>query len=119
VSPPNQTDFPPAATAQEAQSVVLRSKAVRAEVCWQGRQLMRAVMLSPGAGTGAAAEELLVEEETEMRFEPEAVGERVMSMSCHQSSSTAFLMPLSWNHCFDVSAGILELGLRSIYLLQS
>lgn len=55
---------------------------------------MRAVMVSPadaGAGEVGAVE-------TEMRFSPEGAGERIMSMSCHQSSSTALVTPLSWNH---------------------
>lgn len=45
VSPSKQTDLPPEDTAQEAQRVVDLSKGVRAEVCWQGRQDMRAVIL--------------------------------------------------------------------------
>ncbi len=101
MSPPNQTLLPPDATAQEAQSVWFLSKAVRAEVCWQGRQEMRAVMLLLlllsllfVVGEGAVEEE----EVTEMRFSPKGAGARVMSMSCHQSSSTVFLTPFSWNH---------------------
>ena len=50
---------------------------------------MRAVM-SEDAGEG-------VEEVEEMRFSPE-VGERVRSTSFHQSISTTFFMPHSWNH---------------------
>lgn len=55
---------------------------------------MRAVMLSPAGGEGEAG----FEEATEMRLSPEGVGARVISISCHQSSSTALLTPLSWNH---------------------
>jgi hypothetical protein len=92
--------LPPAETAHEDQRVVLRSKAVRAEVCWQGRQEMRAVIVSPGVGAEEEEEELgLLEEDTEMRFSVVgAEGLRAISMSCHQSSSTAFLTPLSLNH---------------------
>lgn len=55
---------------------------------------MRAVMLSPAGREG----EVGGEEETEMRFSPEGAGARVMSMSCHQSSSTVLFTPLFWNH---------------------
>jgi hypothetical protein len=75
---------------------------VRAETCWHGRQDIRAVIvllvsgetLAPFAAEG-------VEEAIEMRFSPleePAFGERVTSMSCHQSSSTALSIPESWNH---------------------
>lgn len=46
MSPPNQTDLPAEATAQEAQRVWFLSHRVRAEVCWQGRQEIRAVITS-------------------------------------------------------------------------
>jgi hypothetical protein len=96
VSPPNQTDLPPEETAHEAQRVALRSKRPRAEVCWQGRQEMRAVISVVDGGL-AGAEEAGGEETVEMCFSP-VLGVRVRSMSCHQSSSTAFWMPLSLNH---------------------
>lgn len=67
---------------------------------------MRAVIVSSGADArvGEGDELGLVEEETEMRFSPVVVeGVRVMSMSCHQSSSTVFLTPLSINH-YQMSA---------------
>lgn len=58
---------------------------------------MRAVMLSAvgraGEEEGEAGE--VGEEETETRFSPEGARERVMSMSCHQSSSTVLFTPLS------------------------
>lgn len=57
---------------------------------------MHATMSSPAAAVSAG--EAGGEEETETRFSPDAVGESVMSMSCHQSSSTALVTPLSWNH---------------------
>jgi hypothetical protein len=63
---------------------------------------MRAIIVSPGAEAGEGeGGELGLAEETEMRFSPVGVeGARVMSMSCHQSSSTVFLTPLSVNHCW-------------------
>lgn len=88
--------------------MVLRSKAVRAEVCWQGRHEMRAVMLSAPVARDAEGE-VGADEETEMRFSPEGTGARVMSMSCHQSSSTALLTPLFWNHWFESQQVCLEM----------
>lgn len=68
------------------------SNAVRADVCWHGRQEMRAVMSEDVGGE-------LEADAFEMRFSPD-VGDRVRSTSFHQSSSTTFWMPHSLNHFF-------------------
>lgn len=44
MSPPNQTFLSPDLTAQDAHKVWFLSHKVRAEVCWHGRQEIRAVM---------------------------------------------------------------------------
>ena len=69
------------------------SKGERAEVCWQGRQEIRAMISEPGVeGVGFDVAEAL-----EILFSP-VLGERVISISCHQSISSTFLIPQSWNH---------------------
>lgn len=90
MSPPNQTDFPPEETDQEAHRVVDLSKGVRADVCWQGRQEILALIFSF---------EVPVDEELGEGFSL-VDGDNVRSTSSHQSSSTAVLMPQSSNHFF-------------------
>lgn len=50
MSPPNQTDLPPEEMLQLDQSVWPWSKRVRALVCWQGRQDIRAVIVEEDGG---------------------------------------------------------------------
>ena len=63
--------------------MVLRSKAERAKVCWQGRHEIRAVMVSAPVAGWEDGDVGAVEEETEICFSLAVVGESVMSMSCH------------------------------------
>lgn len=85
MSPPKYTDLPPEETDQEAHSVVDLLKGLRADVCWQGRQEILAVISFEGPN---------VEE-----LDEDSVGlNNVRSTSSHQSSSTALLMPQFANH---------------------
>ncbi len=66
VSPPKKTDLPPDVIDQEAQRVAARSWIERAEICWQGRQEIWAVIVSSEledfeAGVGPSVEEMLVD----------------------------------------------------------
>jgi hypothetical protein len=88
VSPPNQTGFPPEETDQEAHRVVDLSKGVRADVCWQGRQEILALIFSF---------EVPVDEELDEGFLL-VDGDNVRSTSSHQSSSTAVVIPESATH---------------------
>jgi len=95
--PPNQTFLPPLSTLQLAQSVCPLSKGVRALVCWQGRQPMRATTCSGVEASGSmsrSAEDPSLETRTD--FSP-AVGDRAMSRSSHQSSSVTLEMPEAVN----------------------
>lgn len=98
MSPPNQTDLSPEETAHEHQSVQPLSKAVRAEVCWEGRQEIRAVIEEEGVvcegGEACDGDEGGEDVELETRFSP-VTGEKITSTSSHQSISTTFSIPHS------------------------
>lgn len=83
-------------TDHEDQRVAARSKRPRAEMCWQGRQDMRAVMASGAAGGCPSSVEVM------LGFwdagEGDGDGVRVKSTSSHQSISVMFCTPQFRNH---------------------
>ena len=78
-----------------------RSQGVRAEMCWQGRQEMRADILElsdggEGGGVGSAAVEIVfILVDLVGWFD----GVSVKLTSSHQSSSVQEWIPLLANHC--------------------
>ena len=89
-------------TAQEAHRVAARSVMLRAEMCWHGRQEMRAVIVFWEGWTVlfvSEAEVMLVRWEDLPATEGiREVGVSAKSMSSHQSSSVQFCMPHAANH---------------------
>src|SRR3954451_20623753 len=86
-------------TAHEAQRVAARSVKVRAEMCWQGRQEIRAVIVFADGWIIVFLSEVEV---TLVRCEDspatEELGVSVKSISSHQSSSVQFCIPHAANH---------------------
>lgn len=88
--------------AHEAQRVAERSKRPRAEVCWLGRQDMRAVIVFGGGLCSSSSSSLIVDGMVGFGEDVIAVvdgeGVRVKSTSSHQSNSVMFVTPESRNH---------------------
>ena len=89
-------------TAHEAHRVAARSVKLREEVCWQGRQEIRAVIVF-GDGWAevllSAADAPLVRcEDLPATEDVREVGVSVKSISSHQSSSVQLCMPHAANH---------------------
>lgn len=84
-------------TDQEDQRVAARSKGPRLEMCWLGRQEIRAVML-PGAVGGLYSSSVEVMLDFGEVLDVDGEGVSVKSTSSHQSISVTFLTPESRNH---------------------
>lgn len=84
-------------TDHEAQRVTCLSLILRLEVCWHGRQEIRAVIASFDSGADAvdAAVEAIEVRCEDFVFD---LGVRVRSTSSHQSSSVQAVTPESLNH---------------------
>lgn len=84
-------------TDQEDHRVAARSNGVRAEVCWLGRQDIRAVILRADEGLHSSSVGVMLA--LGDSFDAEEVdkegGARVKSTSSHQSISVTFWMPES------------------------
>ena len=89
-------------TAHEAQRVAARSVRLREEMCWQGRQEIRAaIMFADGWAVVllSAVDVALVRcEDLPATEDVREVGVSVKSISSHQSSSVQFCMPHVANH---------------------
>lgn len=98
-------------TDQEDHRVAPRSNRLRAEVCWHGRQDMRAVMFTAGEGLCSSSVDVMLGFKDVGAVDGEGV--RVKSISSHQSISVMFLTPQSRNHfLFPKGAKKWQLGCR-------
>lgn len=88
----------PEETDQEDQRVAARSNRPRAEMCWLGRQEIRAVMflLSDVEGLCSASVDVMLGLGECLDVDGEGVS--VKSISSHQSISVMLVMPESRNH---------------------
>ena len=84
-------------TDQEDHSVAARSKRLRAEVCWLGRQDIRAVMFPPAVEVlWAPSVDVILGRGDDLDVDGD--GASVKSTSSHQSISVMFLTPQFKNH---------------------
>lgn len=102
-------------TDQEDHRVAARSKRPRAEVCWLGRQEMRAEMLLLPVPVprcfGFSSVDVMLGLGDVLDADGDAVS--VKSTSSHQSISVIFLMPVSRNHfLFPIGAKKWQFGCR-------
>lgn len=90
-------------TAQLAQSVQALSRNERAEMCWQGRQEIRADMVEEDGFEEVVEVTDVVREDFSLHFSLDVDGLRLRSTSSHQSSSSHLVMPQEANHFFRPS----------------